>query len=266
MPRQRAVERGVRNAERTMPYLHHVVLHFPIALTIASAFVHTVAWIRKDDTAFALGRVLVYLAAVSALVAASSGLLSADHVVELGGDARAIARHRNAALAFTAMVVVAAGASYAWQRRSGPYLGVAAHALPVVAAGLVGLAAHFGGDMLHPGIAPWSSAAHRHGAWGQAAPSSDGGDHAPSAAAPAMDPTCEKGDPTPMPSGTHHATQSSGVAASPPPPAPTTPPADLTAAPPSRPPPPDYQSPTTPPTSTAPPAPSTGNPHQGHKM
>ena len=55
-------------------------------------------------------------------------------------------------------------------------------ALTVLAAGIVAVGAHAGGEMLHPGLAPWSKERHTHGPAGHAhehghEPEHDRGDH-----------------------------------------------------------------------------------------
>jgi uncharacterized membrane protein len=154
-----------------MPYIHHLATHFPIALASLAAALSIYAWVRKSTEWERVAAIIAQLGALSALVAAVTGLLSASHIIE-GGVAPAIVElHRNVALAGTGLLIVAAIASYVAVRaskraesegRSGSPARLAG-ALMLIAATAVGAGAHFGGEMLHPGMAPWSNKPHSHG-------------------------------------------------------------------------------------------------------
>jgi len=141
---------------RPVPYLHHLLLPFPIVLALVT-LASRLAALRGDERWAWLSRTAALAAAGAAALAAASGLLSADHVIEMGGDPAQIARHRNLALGATAFLAIAALLIGASKRRARGVIGAA------IAAVAVTVAAHFGGDMLHPGLAPWSDAPHHHG-------------------------------------------------------------------------------------------------------
>ncbi|MBI3201136.1 MAG: hypothetical protein HYZ29_06290 [Myxococcales bacterium] len=139
-----------------MPYLHHLLVQFPIALAWLAA-VSSLAAFRGNERWRWLGQLAAFSAVAVAVLVAATGLLSAAHVIEMGGDPAQIARHRNLALGATGVLAVSA-LSMRFSKRAAPAI-VAA----VLAVAAVSVAAHFGGEMLHPGLAPWSAARHHHG-------------------------------------------------------------------------------------------------------
>ncbi|MBK7583236.1 MAG: hypothetical protein IPI67_23945 [Myxococcales bacterium] len=152
-------------AHSAMAYLHHLVIHFAIALAIVGVPCWLIAW-RKQGSWLPAARGLAYTAAAASVVAAASGLLSAAHVIEMGGDPERIATHRNLALVAAGIMVVAASLVWRQERHSGKrWLVTGVFSLAAVS---LAVASHFGADMLHPGLAPWSNVPHHHG------PSSDG--------------------------------------------------------------------------------------------
>lgn len=148
-----------------MAYIHHLVVHFAISLAIVAAPCWLIAWRRQGDWLPA-ARGLALAAAAASVIAAASGLLSASHVIEMGGDPERIAIHRNLALGGAAVMLVTAVLSFLDSRRDAKrWLTVVAS---VLAATGLSVAAHFGADMLHPGLAPWSREPHHHGPSAQA--------------------------------------------------------------------------------------------------
>ncbi|MBS2012581.1 MAG: hypothetical protein JST00_06835 [Deltaproteobacteria bacterium] len=166
-----------------MAYVHHLVIHFPIAFVSLAALVALVAVVRRDPARGREAAALLALATLAAVVAAGSGLLSAGHFIDGGGDAGKVALHRNLALGAAALTLVAS--VFAWRASrtgSGPSAVVAAAS--VVAAVVVSVGAHLGGDLVHPGLAPWSAQPHSHGAPAAGGAAADdhhggqtGGDH-----------------------------------------------------------------------------------------
>ena len=153
-----------------MPYAHHLLLHFPIALGMVAALFAALAWARPDPRWTAMARALVYLTLGSAVAAATTGLLSAGHLLEEGADASNIELHRNLALAGVGAWAVAVALTWrAARAQATAASGTSAasdklaYAATVLAAGVVGLGAHFGGELVHPGMAPWSKEPHSHG-------------------------------------------------------------------------------------------------------
>ncbi|MBK7580153.1 MAG: hypothetical protein IPI67_08120 [Myxococcales bacterium] len=143
-----------------MAYIHHLVVHFAISLAVIAAPCWLIAWRRQGDWLPA-ARGLALAAAAASVIAAASGLLSASHVIEMGGDPERIAIHRNLALGGAAVMLLTAVLSFLDSRRDAKrWLTVAAS---VLAATGLSVGAHFGADMLHPGLAPWSREPHHHG-------------------------------------------------------------------------------------------------------
>jgi uncharacterized membrane protein len=97
---------------RSLGLAHHVLLHFPVALSVLAAALHCVAAWRDDHVLRRFARFVVYLAALGAVIAVVTGLVSAGHVVEQGGDATAVVRHRNAALLAGALLLASGAASW----------------------------------------------------------------------------------------------------------------------------------------------------------
>lgn len=138
-------------------YIHHVVLHFPIALlTVAAvAFVISVAhgWYGWR----AAGAVALILGTVAAIVAVVAGLSAEERVVAMGIEEAVVQTHRNAGFITLALagITTIAWAFFAVRERLylvGPRVVVAA--LAVATAASVTATGHFGGTMLHPEIAP----------------------------------------------------------------------------------------------------------------
>lgn len=147
-----------------MAYAHHLLIYFPVAFGLLGALCVVLGWWRRDDDLWTVARRrLSYLAALAALLAIATGLLSADHLIEGGVPEATVARHRNVALVAGGLFVLVAIAGWLGHRRDSPALGRLAELATLAAAAVVGGAAHFGGDMLHPGMAPWSDATHSHG-------------------------------------------------------------------------------------------------------
>lgn len=147
-----------------MAYLHHTLIHFPIAFTLLAALLVVVTLLRPKAVAPAAARLVAHLAALAAVAALITGLLSAAHAIDGGLDAAKVALHRNLAIAATIITVAAALLAWRGARSdTGPLPKIGA-AVGMIAALAVTLAAHFGGDMVHPGLAPWSTGGHSHGA------------------------------------------------------------------------------------------------------
>lgn len=147
-----------------MAYVHHLVIHFPIAFATLSGLLAVYGLVRSSNEWVRAASVLTYLTALVAFVAAASGLLAAGHFVEGGGDASAVALHRNLALGATAVLLIAAVVSWRASRPGAPPGSRVAGGISILGAVVVSAAGHFGGEVLHPGMAPWSARPHTHGA------------------------------------------------------------------------------------------------------
>lgn len=160
-----------------MPWVHHTVLHFVLGLAFLPPLLGALTWRRDRGEWPRELRLVVYFTALSAIVAAASGLLSAAHVIEGGLDASKVALHRNLGLIAAGTWVAIGGATYlvAGGRVAIPYRGLTVAS--AIGTALVSLAGHFGGDMLHPGLAPWASAPHSHGPAPHHEMHDDGHDH-----------------------------------------------------------------------------------------
>lgn len=146
-----------------MGWLHHLVLHFPISLAPIGLLLMFFGRVRRDELTSKLGPLLTYLATAFAVLAIATGLASAGHFAEAGGETAMLEIHRNLAIGAGASLVVTS----AWmvRRRAEPsgFVPSALLLMLVVSTVLVLAAAHFGGEMLHPGMLPWSGHAHTHG-------------------------------------------------------------------------------------------------------
>ncbi len=138
-------------------YLHHVVIHFPIALLTVAAGAFVVALLHGWPGWRHVGGVLLALGTVAALVAVIAGLMAQDRLLALGVSEEAVNAHRNMGLITLglSLVTLATWIALATKRRLhalGPAAGVAV--LAVVTAGSVTVTGHFGGTLLHPEISP----------------------------------------------------------------------------------------------------------------
>lgn len=146
-----------------MAYVHHLIIHFPIAFATLAALLAVYGLIRSSNEWVRAASVLTMLTALVAFAAAASGLVAAGHFVEGGGDANAVALHRNLALGATALLVSAAVISWRTTRAGAPSGSRAAGAVSILGAVVISAAGHFGGELLHAGMAPWSARPHTHG-------------------------------------------------------------------------------------------------------
>ena len=62
----------------TIAHYHFQTVHFPIALTLSSAFFLLVGRLRNGERFLATGRFLLYLATIGALAALSTGLMAEE--------------------------------------------------------------------------------------------------------------------------------------------------------------------------------------------
>lgn len=61
-----------------MPYAHHILVHFPIALGLLAAACAALAGVRPSPSHDEAARFIGYLAAVAAVFASVAGLLDVD--------------------------------------------------------------------------------------------------------------------------------------------------------------------------------------------
>ena len=146
-----------------MGWLHHVVLHFPLALAPLGTLYMLWSFARREKSSVAAtaARWTIYFGALSACITAATGLAAAPHLKEAGIHGPALELHRNVSLAAALVLVGAASYSFRCASRRSTIR------LPEVAASCLGsvavmIAGHFGGELLHPGMAPWSAAPHVH--------------------------------------------------------------------------------------------------------
>lgn len=135
------------------PYVHHVLLSFPVALWVSAAALLLVARVRGSERWNTAGGVTLLLGTAGGIVAGVAGLLSMDEAEAQGVGRGDIELHRNLALAAlgaglaSSAAWLAAGRSGAARASSLAWI---ASGLAAGTAGIVGIAAHQGGTMLHP--------------------------------------------------------------------------------------------------------------------
>lgn len=167
-----------------MPWLHHLFIHFPVAISALALGVALLALIRPATSTRQWVRGLVYITLLGAVLAVTTGLLSTEHFVMDGGDGLQVHAHRNSAL--LALALVSVTAVVAWLTRLSPSrisdAGLAI--LLLLTATAAGMTAHRGGAMLHEGLGPpWGDAGSKHHHHHGAEP------HADTGAIPAPDAT-----------------------------------------------------------------------------
>lgn len=181
-------------------YFHHVLVHFPVALGLLAAAMAVVGWRRRNDTFDRYWRIVLQVVVAATVLAVVAGLLAAPHAEEAGLPLDKLFWHRLFGIAAGASFFLAAAVATFERLRRVPRAMTMARVLVVVGALSAGLAGHTGGDMLHPGMAPWSNEPHVH-THGIPSPTSalDRG------AAPGSGPTMPSSPPHSEPKGHQHA-------------------------------------------------------------
>jgi uncharacterized membrane protein len=142
-----------------MGQFHPMVVHFPVALTMAAALAEALFLAFHRPTFEAAGRFLSVLAAPAAMVAVTlGGMAAASH--EFPAEMLpTLGRHRALALTTTVLLISALVTSELG-RRGRPRLLLAYRLLIFAAALTVGVTGYFGGDLVYgPGhyLWPWSN-------------------------------------------------------------------------------------------------------------
>lgn len=140
-------------------YLHHIFIHFPIGLIVASGLIAMVSFLKRSSTLDWVVTIILALGVSFGIAAAITGLLSADHLIEEGqATVGQVSAHRNAAilsLVLALMGVVSLifhlrNSTRGWLRTIGLILAI-----------LAGIAVTFAGDrggkMIHPSLGLFST-------------------------------------------------------------------------------------------------------------
>lgn len=125
--------------------LHPLLVHFPVALILLGALVEVFWWLAgRRETSSGTGAFCLWVGLVGGMLAAWAGWTLADHQQEAGD---LVDLHRWVTIA--GMVVLAA-AAVAWikRRRKGREWAAAHIGLFCIAAILIAVGGHFGGDMV----------------------------------------------------------------------------------------------------------------------
>ena len=125
--------------------LHPLVIHFPIALVIVAALVELVALLARHDRLTSFGIIAVLIGTPFAVIAAWSGWSLAD---EGYGSGLELDLHRwlgVASVGVLALMFVLTLVSWFGNRR---WATGSVRGLLLVSAILIGITAHFGGDMV----------------------------------------------------------------------------------------------------------------------
>lgn len=139
-------------------YLHHALLHFPVALIALAGLLFLLGLAKRLKGLNEPAYTLLQLGVLFGILAAIPGLLSAGHIIEDGVDSAVVAGHRNAAL----LAVLVAGISLlilflVRKERMAARFNWVGKLLAVFAALLILLAADRGGRMIHPSIRPFAT-------------------------------------------------------------------------------------------------------------
>jgi uncharacterized membrane protein len=132
-----------------IPNWHPAVVHFPIALTVTATLLLLLGRLRpRHPTLPACARLLVQLAALSALLAVALGWYAFQTVEHDGAGHLVMLRHRNWALAATAGLIAVALWEYRRQRAEAPARTLLLPLMLVLSASL-GVTGWLGGEMVY---------------------------------------------------------------------------------------------------------------------
>lgn len=124
---------------------HPLLVHFPIALIVVVTTLRVIALVLKQPRLNAGTTLLVYVAAVSAVVSAGAGLALASGDTWHGSSADRLELHRWLGLAGSGMAVVAAIVEYLRRHKEHDVMNAA---FLVLSAALVSAGAHLGGELV----------------------------------------------------------------------------------------------------------------------
>lgn len=100
------------------PNVHPLFVHFPIALLLTALLFWAIALFRGSGDAWRLGRWLLYLGTLGALVAVTTGFVATERMGHEMPGHDLVHLHRNFMLATTALAVVTAALAFVWRRSS----------------------------------------------------------------------------------------------------------------------------------------------------
>jgi uncharacterized membrane protein len=124
--------------------IHPSIVHFPIALLPAAVGADLLANLTDSDRLADAGRVLMPIAAASAVVSAAAGLIAQEEVVAEGKARDILATHRSLNLSLTMIGTAMAVWRMGRERAGRGYL-----ALGLAGLGALGYSAYLGGKMVY---------------------------------------------------------------------------------------------------------------------
>lgn len=152
-----------------IPNFHPLVVHFPIALTLAAFLLSLIAYVRKSHTTAAqlaaAGHLTLWLAALGATIAVLFGWLAFNSVNHDDAGHAAMLLHRSWAIP-TAIGLVLLAAWDAWKYRINQVISIPAILLLAVLSSAVAVTAWLGGEVVY-----------RHGIGVLTLPTNEGGHH-----------------------------------------------------------------------------------------
>jgi uncharacterized membrane protein len=132
-----------------LPNWHPAVVHFPIALTLTATGLLLAGQLRvQSDRLLSCARLLLPLAAVSALIAAGMGWQAFATVEHDAAGHLVMLRHRNWALA-SSLALLAIVLVDAWRQRNGKAPGPALAVAMLAVSGGLGMTGWLGGEMVY---------------------------------------------------------------------------------------------------------------------
>jgi uncharacterized membrane protein len=132
-----------------MPNVHPLLVHFPIASIFAVILVDLIGLLSKREAYLRVGTILTLFAMVGAIAAVATGLFAEETVWHSKAADGLIETHELLGFVYLGLIVVLAIIRLAFSKRPGGRSGWIGLAIAVIAAGVVSVGGHIGGQMVY---------------------------------------------------------------------------------------------------------------------